>query len=200
MDGMQITTESIKEQIPYYLTLEAKDNLIKALDRFPREIDYYLDRYWEELLQGDGWTSVEVIRFDDGARKSVRAILLSNSCDIAPENKRDLPTKLTFAPIIKLNRYLDLLISAGLDHQQIESKTTAIKEQKVTSLFYLPKGANLDDDYVALLDDLHTVPFNAFGSKADRQKLFTLDQVGFYLFLLKLSVHFCRFHEEVSRH
>lgn len=197
---MQITTESIKEQIPYYLTQEAKDNLIKALERFPRQIDYYLDRYWEELLQGDGWTSVEVIRFDDGDRKFVRAILLSNSCDIAAENKRDLPAKLTFATIIKLNRYLDLLKSAGLDYQQIESKITAIKEQRVTSLFYLPKGANLDDEYVALLDDLHTVPFNAFRLKADRQKLFTLDQVGFYLFLLKLSVHFCRFHEEVPRH
>lgn len=196
---MQITTESIKEQIPYYLTQEAKNNLIEALDRFPRQIDYYLDKYWAELLQGDGWTSVEVIRFDDGDRKSVRAILLSNSCDIAMENKRDFPAKLTFAPIIKLNRYLDLLISAGLDHQQIESKTIAIKEQKVTSLFYLPKGAKLDDEYVALLDDLHTVPFNAFDSKADRRKLFTLDQVGFYLFLLKLSVHFCRFHEEVPR-
>lgn len=197
---MQITTESIKEQIPYYLTQEAKDNLIEALDRFPRQIDYYLDKYWQELLQGDGWTSVEVFRFDDGCRKSVRAILLSNSCDIAAQNKRDLPAKLIFAPIIKLNRYRDLLVAAGLDHQRIESKTTAIKEQKVTSLFYLPKGANLDDDYVALLDDLHTVPFNAFGTKADRHKLFTLDQVGFYLFLLKLSVHFCRFHEEVPRY
>lgn len=197
---MQITTESIKEQIPYYLTQEAKDNLIKALERFPRQIDYYLDRYWKELLQGDGWTSVEVIRFDDGDRKFVRAVLLSNSCDIAAENKRDLPAKLTFATIIKLNRYLDLLKSAGLDYQQIKSKITAIKEQRVTSLFYLPKGANLDDEYVALLDDLHTVPFNAFRLKADRQKLFTLDQVGFYLFLLKLSVHFCRFHEEVPRH
>lgn len=71
---MQITTESIKEQIPYYLTQEAKDNLIKALERFPRQIDYYLDRYWKELLQGDGWTSVEVIRFDDGDRKFVRAV------------------------------------------------------------------------------------------------------------------------------
>lgn len=147
-----------------------------------------------------GWTSVEVIRFDDGDRKFVRAVLLSNSCDIAAENKRDLPAKLTFATIIKLNRYLDLLKSAGLDYQQIKSKITAIKEQRVTSLFYLPKGANLDDEYVALLDDLHTVPFNAFRLKADRQKLFTLDQVGFYLFLLKLSVHFCRFHEEVPRH
>jgi len=196
---MQITTDSIKDQIPYYLTQEAKENLVKALDRFPRNINYYLNRYQTEILQGDGWTSIEVIRFEDTERKFVRGVLLSNSCDIYPSHKRDLPAKLTFAPVIKLNRYLELLNLAGLDHQRVQNKLTAIREQKVTSLFYLPKGADLEDDFVALLDDLHTVPLQAFLSRPDRKKLFTLGQVGFYLFLLKLSVHFCRFHEEVAR-
>lgn len=196
---MQITTESIKEQIPYYLTQEEKENLVKALDRFPRKIDYYIDRYPATILQGDGWTSVNVISFEDGRRKLVKAVLLSNSCDIAPENNREFPTKLTFAPIIKLSRYLALLIKAGFDEQQVGDKVVAIKEQKVTSLFYLPKGAGLDEDYIALFNEVHTVPYQAFDGHKDKQKLFTLSQVGFYLFLLKLSVHFCRFHENVAR-
>lgn len=49
------------------------------------------------------------------------------------------------------------------------------------------------------LDDLHTVPLHAFERVAEKKKLFTLTLVGFYLFLFKLSVHFCRFHEEVAR-
>lgn len=196
---MQITTESIKDQIPYYLSLESKENLVKALDRFPRQIDYYINCYPEEILQGDGWNSVDVISFDDGKRKLVKAVLLSNSCDISPKNKRDFPIKLTFAPIINLNRYQELLIKAGLDTKQVVDKVAAIKEQKISSLIYLPQGAGLDDDYVALLDDIHTVPYQVFDAHMGKKKLFTLSQVGFYLFILKLSVHFCRFHEEVTR-
>ncbi len=196
---MQITTDSIKEQIPYYLSQEAKDNLVKALDNFPRKIDYYINKYQGEILQGDGWNYVDIINFEDGRRRLIKAVLLSNSCDVSPENKRDLPVKLTFAPIIKLNNYQSVLIKAKLDNQQIEAKINAIKEQKITSLIYLPKGSDLEDDYIALLDDLHTVPYTVFDSHKDKKKLFTLSQVGFYLFNLKLSVHFCRFHEEVDR-
>lgn len=72
--------------------------------------------------------------------------------------------------------------------------------QITTELFYLPRGSNLDDDYVALLDDIHTAPFPQFQRQKDKQKLFTLSQVGFYLFLFKLSIHFCRFHENIDRH
>lgn len=155
---MEITTESIREQIPYYLTQDAKEHLVKALERFPREIDYYVDRYQDEFLQGDGWTSVEVVHFESSEQKFVKAVLFTNSCDVAPENKRDFPAKLTFAPLINLNRYLENLHSAGLDRQRIKAKEIAIKEQKVASLFYLPKGAGLDNDYVALLDNIHAVP------------------------------------------
>jgi len=196
---MEITTESIKEQIPYYLTQEAKDNLVKALDRFPRQIDYYINLYQDELLQGDGWNSVDIINFEDGQRKLIKGVLLSNTCDVAPENKRDFPVKLTFAPVVKLNNYVQLLARAGLDVKQIDAKIVAIKEQKITSLIYFPKGADLEEDYIALLDDLHTVPYSIFNERKEKAKLFTLSQVGFYLFNLKLSVHFCRFHEEVAR-
>lgn len=196
---MQITAESIKDQIPYYLTQEAKENLAKALENFPRQIEYYINKFPDEIFQGDGWTSVAMINFETSAKKLVKAILLSNSCDVSPENKRELPVRLTFAPIIKLSGYLSRLTEAGLDKQQIDAKIVAIKEQRITSLFYLPKGAGLDEDYIALLDNLHSVPYKAFSEQPERLKLFTLGQVGFYLFLLKLSVHFCRFHEEVHR-
>ena len=196
---MRITSESIKDQIPSYLSQKDKENLAKALDDFPRRINYYIDLYPNEALQGDGWTSVEIIRFENGDRKMIKAILLSNSCDIDPVNKRDLPIKLTFAPVIKLDRYFEYLTKAGVGGKDIEHKTLAIKEQRVSSLIYLPEGAGLDGDYVALLNDLHTVPYAAFSAIDERKKLFTLSNVGFYLFVLKLSVHFCRLHEDVLR-
>jgi len=196
---MEITLESIQDQIPYYLTLEAKENLVKALAKFPQLKDYYINRYQEEVLQGDGWTSLEIISFRNGKRKFIKGILLSNSCDIEPSNNREYAPNITFSPIIKLNRYIELLSAAKLDESKIKAKIAAIKEQKVTTLFYLPKGAGLDDDYIARLDEVYTVPFPSFSEQDNRNKLFTLNQVGFYLFLFKLSVHFCRFHENILR-
>lgn len=196
---MSISAETIQAQIPYYLTKEQQAGLIKALSEFHRPIQYYIGLYQNELLQGDGWEKLEVIRFEDGARDRIKGIVLSNSCDISPDNKRDTPPKITFAPIIKLASYAQLLLRNGLTQQQIDDRFQAVREQRVNTMFYLPKGGALEEEHVALLDDLHTVPAHAFERVAERKKLFTLSLVGFYLFLFKLSVHFCRFHEEVAR-
>lgn len=195
---MEISTETIQEQIPYYLTQEQKSNLVKALKDFPK-VNYYIDGFASEILQGDGWDSFDIINFDDGARKKIKGIVLSNSCDITPLNKRDFPPRLTFAPIIKLRKFVEQLEKSGIHLDKINSRLLDIREQRVTTMFYLPKGGSLDEEYIAILDDLHTIPFNIFETHHGKLKQFTLSQVGFYLFLLKLSVHFCRFHENKSR-
>lgn len=196
---MEITAETIQDQIPYYLTQDAKDGLVKALKNFPDNINYYNNLYQNCMLQGDGWTTLEVIKFEDGNRKKVEGIILSNSCDIDAENRRDIPPRITFAPIIKIDNYVSKLKQNGIDNEKISEKVAAIKSQRVTTLFYLPKGGELGADYIALLSDLHNIPLEAFRSSQERKKLFTLSQIGFYLFLLKLSVHFCRFHERIDR-
>lgn len=192
---MELSADTLQAQIPYYLTQVAKENLVKALNSFPN-ITYYTSLYPNDALQGDGWTSMGIVSFEKGERDFIKGIILSNSCDIDLTNKRDLPAKLIFAPIIKLTNYVKLLEKTNVPN--IKSKIQAIRGQHVTNLFYLPKEAYLDDEYIALLDDVHTIPLSTFNSK-DQKKLFTLSQVGFYLFIFKLSVHFCRFHENVKR-
>lgn len=196
---MGITVEDIKEHIPYYLTQEAKNGLVKALNDFPEKINYYTAKHQDQLLQGDGWNSLDIINIETAERKSIKGIILSNSCDISPENTRDVPARIVFAPIIPLSLYEGLLAQSGIDLEKVSSKVSSIKLQKVTSLFYLPKGGCLESDHIAVLDDLHTLPTLCFYRKADREKQFTLSQAGFYLFLFKLSIHFCRFHENVFR-
>lgn len=195
---MNLTQDAIRDQIPYYLTQEAKENLIKALNSFP-SIDYYINLYNNDVLQGDGWTSLELYNFESGEKKAVKGIILSNSCDISQGNKRAVPAKIIFAPIIRLRKYIEILEKSGLDQKAINGKISAIKNQHVTTMFYLPKNNELGDDFVALLDDVHTVPLNNFLEHLSREKVFTLSQAGFYLFLMKLSVHFCRFHENLDR-
>lgn len=196
---MGITLENINDHIPYYLTQEAKNGLVKALKDFPEKINYYTTKCQDELLQGDGWNGLDIINLESGDRKSIRGIILSNSCDISPENPREVPARMIFAPIIPLSLYENLLTRNGIDVEKVSTKISSIKLQRVTSLFYLPKGGCLESDHIAVLDDLHTLPVQLFCKKTDRKKQFTLSQAGFYLFLFKLSIHFCRFHENVFR-
>lgn len=196
---MSLTLETLQTQIPSYLTEEAKENLVRALDNFPQVTNYYTSLYQDEILQGDGWSPLELIRIEDSQKKSVKGIIISNSCDIDSQNRRHIPPNFVFSPIVKLRRYLSRFQDAGVNKDIIQNKENAIREQRATTLFYLPKGAGLDEDYVALLDDLHTLSVSTFQAQTERQKLFTLNQIGFYIFLFKLSVHFCRFHEGVNR-
>ncbi|MFO7749746.1 MAG: hypothetical protein R6V54_06595, partial [Desulfobacteraceae bacterium] len=59
-----------------------------------------------------------------------------------------------FAPVIPLGLYKEKLKEREVPESTINSKINSIKEQKVTSLFYLPKGGNLDSDHIVPLDDL----------------------------------------------
>ena len=192
-----ITFDDIKSYLPQYLTTDQQQRLFRNLKDFENR-NYYTNRHPSDMLQGDGWTGIEIVRFEDGARDRIRGILLSNSCDIDPANPRDLPPKIVFAPLIRLQRYEEVL-SGKLAREVIDNKISAIRRQRVSSLFFLPTGSGLDEDHVAVLDDLHTIPLRTFQDKSDRVKLFTLSQMGFYLFLFKLSIHFCRFQEAVIR-
>jgi hypothetical protein len=192
-----ITVEQIQDHIPRYLTLQQQRELASELSNFEKR-NYYTQLFPNELLQGDGWSRIEIIRFETGERDKIKGILLSNSCDIAPENRRDFPPRIVFAPLIDLGAYEARLI-ALLDKQIVQDKLAAIRRQTVTSIFYLPAGGSLASEHIALLDDLHTIPLKAFLSETEREKLFTLGQMGFYLFIMKLSIHFCRFQEDIAR-
>jgi hypothetical protein len=196
---MEITSDSLKDQIPYYLTQGQKEGVLRALSDFPDNIDYYLNDYHDVLLQGDGWTKLQIRRFDTGEGASILGIILSNTCDIAPENIRDLPAKIVFSPLIPLSSYVSLLQKSGIDSNRIRNKVLSIKEQKVTNIFFLPAGSNLQEDHIALLDEIHNMPNKVFELEKAKSKVFTLSLIGFYLFVFKLSVHFCRFQEKIAR-
>ncbi len=195
---MGIDVEEIKKFLPYYLSEDQKVGLVRELRNFPKNFNYYTSLHKEEFLQGDGWPDVEILRFEDGARSNVKGMLISNSCDVSPENDRATPTKAIFAPLVPLDRYENLLNKSDMNRVSVEGKIAAIREQKVTSIFFLPKGGGLGTDHIAILDDLHSIPSDYYLSKKC-EKLFTLSMMGFYLLTMKLSIHFCRMHENVIR-
>jgi hypothetical protein len=193
-----ITADEIREHLPKYLSPAKQEELVAHLRDFENR-NYYTTLFQEEALQGDGWTKLEVINFETGARDKIKGILLSNSCDIDSRNPRDFPPRIVFAPIVALGRFVELLNRSALEPEKIAKKVISIRKQHISSLFYLPQGGALDMDYIAILDDLHNVPLKRFMDDGERGKLFTLSQMGFYLFLLKLSMHLCRFQEGIAR-
>jgi hypothetical protein len=149
------------------------------------------------MQQGDGWRGFQVFSFNSGNGNAARGIVLSNSCDVSAETARALPPKVTFAPIVKLARIIGLIEAHGLLAEKVMFRPMDIKAQRVTNMVYLPADGLLDEDHVALLDDLHSMPVAVHRRAAE--KLLTLSMAGFYLFVFKLSVPFCRLHEDVDR-
>jgi hypothetical protein len=198
---MVISAESIREYLPYYLTEDAKVGIINELKKFHvGEMQYYLfDRYAQEMLQGDGWTRLHLRRFDTGEKIFINGLVLSNTCDVDPSNKRDLPVNIIFAPLVAVDAYIQRLTTAGLTSGSIDAKVAAMRRQEVTNVFYVPAGGGLATEHFVLLDDIHTMPAFVYEHEKGRGKIFTLSQAGFYLFVLKLSMHFCRFHENLIR-
>ena len=202
---MAFDAERLQHQIPYYLAAEDRRVLIEELEAISSggTADYTLSDYnnsfTHTMLQGDGWSGFQFFRFDIGKLHSVRGLVLSNSCDVDPENKRDLPARVIFTPLVKLSIYERLLYNSKIPKERIEDKINSIKAQETTSIFYLPAGGPLEEDYVARFDEAQSMPLAARDKSNGSAKLFTLSNVGFYMLVFKLSVHFCRLQENINR-
>ncbi|MGB7934269.1 MAG: hypothetical protein WCH04_19005 [Gammaproteobacteria bacterium] len=189
--------EQIKTFLPSYLTPENKAQLFQELNSFPDNYDYYLSHSVENTLQGDMWEGFPICDIGKMASKEVSGIILSNSCDIDLSNKSDRQRKVVFCPVISLEKYQQQL-GVKKRAEDVENIVKDIKNQKITYLFYLPAGGSLKEDCIIFLDDVHSVFLDSF-SRRKGKKIFTLGQYGFYLFLLKLSIHFTRFQEGIER-
>ena len=89
---VEISTDAIKDHIPYYLTEDQRVGLVKALSDFPNHFNYYsiAGQHGHDVLQGDGWTNLQVIQFGENKQAPILGIVMSNTCDVSPENRRGI--------------------------------------------------------------------------------------------------------------
>ncbi len=188
----------IGRYLPSYLTPKEKRDLVIGLKDFPDYFNYYLiGKLQNEALQGDVWDDFTVIKFESGERKNVTGVVLSNSCDIDISNPRSMPIFITFAPLIRLEK-LEAVLRSQKPEREVNNILKDIRAQRISSFIYFPENTTISlPESAAYLNDLHSMPINAFSEQA--KKVITLTQQGFYLFILKLSIHFTRFQEDVSR-
>ena len=201
-----LSLEEIKIYLPKYLSPESEENLFDQLKQFPENIDdrLYTNYVLEPQLiyQGDGIEGLLVVNLPDTQIRPARGMILSNTCDVDEHNKRLFPSSLVYAPIFNLEKYQKGLLTSEIlkDAGQIEDHIYAIKKQRITQIFYLPKGGALENESIVFLDRVNSCD-NSFLSKVEIKdiRLFTLSNYGLYLFIFKLSVHFTRITEGIDR-
>lgn len=78
---------------------------------------------------------------------------------------------------------------------------TQIKNQQYSNVIYLPPTKS-NEEYLAYFDDLSVIDIDELNTLKDEittNKIESLDYFGYYLFIFKISHHFCRLPEESQR-
>jgi hypothetical protein len=193
MDQSQI--EKFQLALPPHLTATDKAVLLEQIKGFPSG-DFFGFVNDDEPVQGDAWRGLVAINFHSAERDRVVGLVVSNSCDIARLNKPDPDQRVLFAPIIDLNAYSSLLREQGNSTDYVESQLHQIRKQEVHRIFYIPAMRDLYGESMVLLDDIHAQPLSTL---TDLQRVFSLGTYGWYVLLMKLSVHFTRMADGVQR-
>jgi hypothetical protein len=197
--------EDLKLYLPKYLSDDSQKKLFSGLKDFPDNLDsrFYTTKLRGEpvIFQGDGIDNLIVLRLPDITKKEKACIVLSNTCDIDPNNKRNFPAQIVYSPIISLNDYIRKVLSkTNKSENQKEDHLKDIRSQRITQIFYLPEIQGTLDESIVFLDRIYNVD-NSFVDRdtLDQQRLFSLSDYGAYLFLFKLSIHFTRIQDNVDR-
>lgn len=196
--------EDIEKYLPKYLSPENQKELYAELKEFPDNISkiYGSDFTFQAgILQSDVVKGIPFFNLPDTTSKISKVMVISNSCDIDPANNRPIPPKVSYIPLISLDKFIKLLKSQDVAEERIRGIVESIKKQEKTNMFYLPKGAHIEEDMIALFENVLSINRDIFFDLAEAKsyKLATLSNYGFYMFLLKLSIHFTRIQEGVDR-
>jgi hypothetical protein len=194
--------EDFKAYLPKYLSQEGQEKLFSELEQFPENIDsrIYTTRLRSQstVFQGDGLPDMWVSNLPDPTVKQARVMVLSNTCDIAPTNKRLIGPRILYCPILSFNKYQGLV--GRVSPAEAKNHIDAVRKQHISSLFYLPKNDRLGEEGVAVLDRITNCNAQDVDlTSLEQNRLFTLSDYGFYLLLFKLSIHLTRIREGVIR-
>ena len=195
-----VSFEDAEVFLPKYLSPESRKQLFAELKNF-EHINYFCVVDDPEPLQGDGWMGVSFVDLDSSpiSMRSTSIVVISNSCDIAQANQRKLPPRITISPLIRLSRMVALLQKNGIDKEYVDQYCRDLRAQEVTNAFFLPRGAGIEEDSVVVLDNVQSIRLDGFAKSSERKRTFTLSQSAFWLYLVKLAIHYCRAQEGILR-
>jgi|GEM_PF-196404 len=211
--------ELIRTFLPKYLTPELTESLFKVVrEDFPSSSDP--SKVYIELddstsfYQGDNINDIPFSFFEEskGTFKTVyfKGVIMSNTCDISSANERLESPYIQFAGTFLLNDYINILEQKKINRSRIDSFLADLRLNKISNLFYLPAKFKEDNEVFPesfIRFDLNvSLNLNLFSNErynkayfpiGDRN--FSFSNYGFYLFIIKLSIHYSRIREGVFR-
>ena len=195
----------IKRFLPKYLSEANTKQLLEELKAFPDNMDgrFYTRQLRQEevVFQGDALKgmiipNVKERRFSE----PTAALILSNTCDIDAQNPRYFRSHVCYTPLVSLRAYVQMLKEMGKDEAYLTNHLRSLKHQEITQVLFLPQGEGLPEDALVFLDRISSCDSELLDLKQLQEtRLFSLSNYGFYLLLLKLSIHFSRLQEKVDR-
>lgn len=200
-----IDLEEIKLYLPKYLSPESEQNLFENLKDFPENIDarMYSTRLWDEqiIYQGDGLEGLLIVNFPNMQIARAKSLVLSNTCDVDLNNVRVYSTSICYSPIFNLQKFITRLeLKKIATPEKISQFVQSMKQQRISQIFYLPKGGKLASDSFIFFDKINSCDNTSIERRElSKNRLFSLSNYGLYLFLFKLSIHFSRIREGIDR-
>ncbi len=192
---MNLDEEIRGRHFPAYLLPSEKKQLFEEVEKFPENQAFYTNQVpYEGLMQGDCWKQISFID-ENGKFITCKAVVLSNTCDLSLENIRSVPKRIVFSPLISLSNYREILIRSGASEAKISQQFETIRSQKISNIMYFPGVEGYSESCIALLDNVYSLPRNKVSVSRIPDLVFRLNMYGFYLFVIKLSIHFTRFQE-----
>jgi hypothetical protein len=209
---MQFFIDELNKILPPEFTDQTKSRLRDGLSQFHKSnlnndkyyTEFYLSNCNSYFLQGDLIKELRFPVFNPDNRQYEKlyydALIISNTCDIDDANKRNVPKNAVLAKVITFDSFVETLNE--LDNVESAAEIlTQIKNQQFSNIIYLPPTKN-NIDYIAYLDDFSIIDIkelNVLKNDIDQNRIESLDYFGYYLFIFKLSYHFCRLPEETQR-
>lgn len=192
--------DELRLYLPKYLSPETENKLFADLEMFPNNIDERMYSSIDEdtVFQGDAIQDLMVVSLPNLATTNASCLVLSNSCDIAPSNRRLYPSSVMYSPLIRLSRYTEMLADAGIQPARIDNHVTTIRKQAVSQVFYLPAFSGFEESIV-FFDRIVSNQIDQVPRPIPHYRLFTLSQYGHYMLLYKMSIHFTRIAESIDR-
>lgn len=200
-----ISFDEIKTYLPHYLSADSQRELFSELKQFPKNIDYRMySKFIPEdniIYQGDGFKEMLMVNLPSPILGRLPAMILSNTCDLYLSNERLSEIRILYAPIFNLDKYKRMLLVKPLfDVKKINEHIDSIRKQRISHIFYLPKGQGLNYEGIVFFDRINNYPRSDIDNDFIKEKrLFMLSNYGLYLFLIKLSINFSRIREGIDR-
>lgn len=170
--------EELFPSISPYTASRAK----KALDQFEsngKTVQLTTLNAFDYLAQGDIFTEIPITYInDEGTEETIlcKGMLLTNTCD----NSRN--DKLQFAAIHSIEE-----LENNIGFQE------SVKHNKAYQFLYLP-DSKLEDYFIdfGLISSFSRKVIEELLQRGKVQKIASLSQIGYYMFLAKLTVYFMR--------